>query len=129
MDIIALLKTKTFWTGVATAAVGVGAYVAGEATVTEALQPLAIGLLGIFLRHGLVKATPVIADLSSAPATPGLAIPVPAAGPLADLVGGLQATLAQAQAMALQTVAQALQSGLQAAVSVIPNPSNQEVPK
>jgi VIT1/CCC1 family predicted Fe2+/Mn2+ transporter len=51
----ALFKTKTFWAGLAGVATGVGAYLSGEMSAKEALEPSLVGLIAIFLRHGLTK--------------------------------------------------------------------------
>ena len=46
-----LLKTKTFWTGVAGLATA-----AGEMTIAQAVQTGITCLIGIFLRSGMIKA-------------------------------------------------------------------------
>lgn len=50
-----LFTTKTFWTGLAGLAAGLGGYLSGEAGGVEALQIGLTGLVAIFLRHGLVR--------------------------------------------------------------------------
>jgi hypothetical protein len=50
-----LLKTKTFWTGLAGLMAGLGGYLSGEAGGMEALQVGLTGLVAIFLRHGLSR--------------------------------------------------------------------------
>ena len=50
-----LLKTKTFWTGVAAVATAAGSYVGAETSIGEALQIAFTGLAAIFLRDGLLK--------------------------------------------------------------------------
>lgn len=49
-----LLKTKTFWGGIASIATGVGAIVAGH--VAEGATLIAQGFLAIFVRDGIRKA-------------------------------------------------------------------------
>lgn len=50
-----LLKSKTFWTGLAGVAAGLGAFFSGEADGMESLQVGLTGLVAIFLRHGLSR--------------------------------------------------------------------------
>ncbi|MCF8033862.1 MAG: hypothetical protein K9K66_17600 [Desulfarculaceae bacterium] len=50
-----LLKTKTFWTGVAALATAAGTYFGGEAGLWEAAQTALTGLVAIFLRSGLLR--------------------------------------------------------------------------
>ncbi|MBI5844769.1 MAG: hypothetical protein HZB23_08905 [Deltaproteobacteria bacterium] len=52
----ALLKTKTFWTGVAGLATATGAAAAGEMSIAQAVQTAITCLIGIFLRSGMIKA-------------------------------------------------------------------------
>jgi len=52
---MSLLRTKTFWTGMAGLATALGSYLCGEATAVEALQLGLTGLAAIFLRHGLIR--------------------------------------------------------------------------
>jgi hypothetical protein len=52
---MSLLKSKTFWTGVAGVAGALGAYLSGEAGGVAALQMALTSLLAIFLRAGMVK--------------------------------------------------------------------------
>jgi hypothetical protein len=51
----ALLRTKTFWTGVSVLALSLGAYFAGEMSLADTLQSAATALIGIFLRQGMLK--------------------------------------------------------------------------
>jgi hypothetical protein len=50
-----LFKTKTFWTGVAGIITAVGACATGEMELQSAAQMAVTSLLGIFIRHGMVK--------------------------------------------------------------------------
>ncbi len=50
-----LIKTKTFWTGIAAIVTGIGTYIAGEINTAAFMELLSIGLIGIFLRHGVAK--------------------------------------------------------------------------
>jgi hypothetical protein len=50
-----LIRTKTFWTGVAALLGAAGAYLTGEATLAGAGQMAVSGLLAIFLRQGILK--------------------------------------------------------------------------
>ena len=50
-----ILKSKTFWTGVAGIAAAGNGYASGEFTSAEALQTTLMGLMGIFLRAGMAK--------------------------------------------------------------------------
>jgi hypothetical protein len=50
---MSLLRSKTFWTGVAGALTAVGAYCGGEASAMQAMQMGLTSLLAIFLRAGL----------------------------------------------------------------------------
>lgn len=52
---MSLLRSKTFWTGLAALATSLGAYLSGEASGAQAGQLAFTGLLAIFLRAGLVK--------------------------------------------------------------------------
>jgi hypothetical protein len=54
---MSLIKTKTFWTGLAGVLTAVGAYCAGEASLWEAAQTGLTGLVAIFLRQGLLGVT------------------------------------------------------------------------
>ena len=50
-----ILKSKTFWAGLAgIAGAGVG-YASGEFSSAEAVQTALMGLLSIFLRQGIAK--------------------------------------------------------------------------
>jgi hypothetical protein len=48
-----LLRSKTFWTGVAGAVTALGAYCSGQADAMQASQMGLTSLLAIFLRAGL----------------------------------------------------------------------------
>jgi uncharacterized membrane protein len=48
-----VLKTKTFWGGIATIATGIGLMVTGH--VPEGAQTLAIGVLAVFGRDAVAK--------------------------------------------------------------------------
>lgn len=50
-----LLRSKTFWTGLAAVVAALGAYLSGEASAVQAGQTVFTGLIAIFLRAGLVK--------------------------------------------------------------------------
>ena len=50
-----LLTTKTFWAGVSSIVAAVGCYCTGECSLPQMLEIVSMGLIGIFLRHGLVK--------------------------------------------------------------------------
>ena len=50
-----LLRTKTFWTGLAGVLAAAAAYFTGEATLSQAMQMALTGLVAIFLRHGLIR--------------------------------------------------------------------------
>lgn len=50
-----LLRSKTFWTGLAGLTTALGAYLSGEAGAVQAAQMGLTSLLAIFLRAGLVK--------------------------------------------------------------------------
>lgn len=50
-----LLKSKTFWTGVTAVIGAVSGYFTGELEIANALQIGFTGLIGIFLKHGMVK--------------------------------------------------------------------------
>lgn len=54
---MSLMKTKTFWTGLAGVLTAIGGFYAGEATLWEAAQTGLTGLVAIFLRHGLLGVT------------------------------------------------------------------------
>ncbi len=49
-----LLRSKTFWTGVAGIAAAAGAFCAGEMTAAQAIQTGITCLIGIFLRKGMM---------------------------------------------------------------------------
>ena len=51
---MSLMKTKTFWTGLAGLMTAIGGYYAGEASLWEAAQTGLTGLVAIFLRQGLL---------------------------------------------------------------------------
>lgn len=50
-----LLKTKTFWGGIAAIATGAGLVVAGN--IPEGLNAIVTGLIAIFMRDGVLKTT------------------------------------------------------------------------
>ena len=50
-----LLKSKTFWTGVAGAVAGVGGYFTGELELSTAIVTVLVSLLGIFQRNATAK--------------------------------------------------------------------------
>ncbi len=50
-----LLRTKTFWAGVAALVTAAGAYLTGESGFLGAAQMAVSGLVAIFLRQGLLK--------------------------------------------------------------------------
>ena len=50
-----LLKTKTFWIGLATVATAVGFYVGGEIPLMETIESVLIGLAMITGRHAVSK--------------------------------------------------------------------------
>lgn len=53
-----LLRTKTFWTGVAGLATALGSYLSGQADAVQAAQMALTGLAAICLRAGLLKQPP-----------------------------------------------------------------------
>ncbi len=50
-----LIRTKTFWTGMAGLLTALGAYLSGEANLWQAAQMGLTGLMAIFLRHGMAR--------------------------------------------------------------------------
>lgn len=52
---MALIKSKTFWTGIIAIATAGGGFAAGEISGIDAIQTGLTGLLGIFLRAGMAK--------------------------------------------------------------------------
>lgn len=50
-----LLKTKTFWAGVSALVTAAGGYFTGTIDLSAALQMAFTGLIGLFLRHGMMK--------------------------------------------------------------------------
>ncbi len=50
-----LLRSKTFWTGVATIAAAGTGYAEGVLAAGDALQAVSTGLIGIFLRLAIAK--------------------------------------------------------------------------
>lgn len=50
-----LLRTKTFWTGLAGLITAVGAYMGGDVDLWQAAQMGLTGLVAIFLRHGMAR--------------------------------------------------------------------------
>ena len=51
-----ILKTKTFWGGIAALATGVGLIVVGE--VPAGINAIITGIVAIFLRDGVLKVQP-----------------------------------------------------------------------
>lgn len=51
----ALLKTKTFWAGVSAVVAAIGCYAVGECSLGETLQTVVTGVIGIFMRLGILK--------------------------------------------------------------------------
>ena len=49
-----LLKTKTFWTGVAAIVAAAGGWFTGSTDLGTAVQIAITGLIGIFLRQGII---------------------------------------------------------------------------
>jgi hypothetical protein len=49
-----LLKTKTFWAGCVAIITAVGSFFTGEMAFADMVQTVSTGLIGIFLRQGLV---------------------------------------------------------------------------
>lgn len=54
----ALIRTKTFWTGMAALLTVTGGYLAGEIDLGTLIETMTTGLVAIFLRHGMLKAEP-----------------------------------------------------------------------
>jgi len=50
-----LIKTKTFWGGIAGLVAAAGAYFTGDIDVGQAIQMVVTSLLAIFLRDGIKK--------------------------------------------------------------------------
>jgi hypothetical protein len=50
-----LLKSKTFWAGVAAIVAGVQGIFLGDISLDASVQLIATGLIGIFLRDGIRK--------------------------------------------------------------------------
>jgi len=73
----ALIRSKTFWTGLAAVATGVGCYMANEATAAQAAQIAFSGLLAVFLRAGLVKLPGGNPEPASAPESASAPEPAP----------------------------------------------------
>lgn len=74
-----ILKSKTFWTSIAAIAASGAGYAEGVLTTGAALQTVATGLVGIFLRMAMGKLSAQIADTAPTieqPASAG----TPAAG-------------------------------------------------
>lgn len=51
-----LVKTKTFWAGMAGLVAAVGGAVTGDVSTAQAVQTGIVSLMGIFLRDGMLKA-------------------------------------------------------------------------
>jgi len=52
---LSVFKTKTAWTGIAAIIAAVGSYVTGELELAQAVQMALTGLIGVFLRDGMLK--------------------------------------------------------------------------
>ena len=50
-----IYKSKTFWTGATAVITAVGSYLTGTVELGVAIQTAFTGLLGIFLRSGMMK--------------------------------------------------------------------------
>ncbi|NJK43809.1 MAG: hypothetical protein HC933_05575 [Pleurocapsa sp. SU_196_0] len=55
MNLAALVKTKTFWTGLIAILSALGAFVMGDMNLAQFIQTTVTGLIGIFLRDALTK--------------------------------------------------------------------------
>ncbi|MEW6263369.1 MAG: hypothetical protein AB1641_09845 [Thermodesulfobacteriota bacterium] len=55
MNLNELLKTKTFWTGLAGLLTAIGGYATGDLAPAVAIQTGLISCIGIFLRDALTK--------------------------------------------------------------------------
>jgi hypothetical protein len=108
MNWLALIKTKTFWSSLAAVVVGVGSYATGQAPLMQALTPAIVGVLGIFLRDGMITHALGMPN-DSVPAVTGT---LAASDPLSDVMSALTATVAQAQQQALSVAAKAISDGL-----------------
>lgn len=51
----ALLKSKTFWTGIAGICTAIGLWVSGEANFTEVSNIVVTSMVGIFLKAAIIK--------------------------------------------------------------------------
>ena len=52
---LSLFKTKTFWAGIVAVLTAIGCYLSGECTLIQTVQTVATGIIGIFLRAGIIK--------------------------------------------------------------------------
>lgn len=50
-----LLRTKTFWAGITGILAAVGGYLTNEIELGSALNTVLAGLIGIFLRSGIIN--------------------------------------------------------------------------
>lgn len=50
-----LIKTKTFWAGIGGLTAAAGAFFTGEMSLPQTIQVAVTALMGIFIRHGMVK--------------------------------------------------------------------------
>lgn len=50
-----LFRTKTFWAGVTGVLAAAGGYITGEMELGAAINTALTGLIGIFLRSGIIK--------------------------------------------------------------------------
>lgn len=48
-------KSKTFWTAIATIVTAAGGYAQGLMVLPDSIEMIAIALIGLFLRHTVVK--------------------------------------------------------------------------
>lgn len=53
--LLMLLKSKTIWAGLAAIATAAGGYAGGDLSAADAIQTGFTGLIGIFLRMGMLK--------------------------------------------------------------------------
>jgi hypothetical protein len=54
---LAIFRTKTFWSAVAGMVVALGGFATGEVDLGTTIQTITTGLVGIFLRQGLITST------------------------------------------------------------------------
>ncbi len=129
MNWLALLKSKTVWTGVAALTAAAGAYFTGQMTGAQAAQLAVTGLLGLFLRMGVQKTIPAQTVLSSLATVPAPSLPAPGASlgpvaavaaPLGDVMALFQDTVAQTLELAQKQALQELSAALQGLAPVVP---------